>query len=165
MAMPQITALTPCCAEPALPGTWKLAAKRAITLEPRETGVLKVAHGRLWITFQGPHHGRLNESGDHMLGVGEQLRLMPGQRVVIESWNEGCPAYFSWDPVPVAKTVRRTRLEDVVQPLADLRLALVFGGHAAARLVSGLATIAWQSAFGARETYEERACRKHGAMT
>lgn len=164
MALPQITALTPRCAEPALPGTWKLAAKRAITLEPRDTGVLKVAHGRLWVTFQGPHHGRLNESGDHILGVGEQLRLMPGQRVVIESWNEGCPAYFSWDPVPVAKTVRRMRLEDVVQPLADLRLALVFGAHAAARLISGLATIGWQSVFAPRESLEERACGRHGAM-
>ena len=67
--------------------------------------------------------------------------------------------------MPVARAARRMRLEDVVQPLADLRLALVFGGHAAARLASGLATIAWQSVFGARETYEERACRKHGAMT
>src|SRR5213595_3673535 len=140
MAMPQLTALTPRCAEPALPGTWKLAAGRAITLEPRDSGVLKVAHGRLWVTFEGPHHGRLNESGDHVMGVGEQLRLLPGQRIVVEPWNEGGPAYFSWDPLPEVKTVRRMRLEEMVQPLADLRLALVFGGHAAARLVSGLAT-------------------------
>jgi hypothetical protein len=164
MATPQITALTPRCAEPALPGTWKLAAGRAITLEPRDSGLLKVAHGRLWVTFEGPHHGHLNESGDHVMGVGEQLRLKPGQRVVVESWNEGCPAYFSWDPVPVTQAVRRMRLDDVVQPLADLRLALVFGGHAAARLVSGLATLGWQSLFGPRESLEERTCRSHGAL-
>jgi hypothetical protein len=165
MAMPQVTALTPRCAEPALPGTWKLAAGRAITLEPRDPGVLKVAHGRLWITFEGPHAGRLNESGDHIMAVGEQLRLQPGQRVVAEAWNDKCPAYFSWDPLPAAKAVRRVRVGDVMQPLSDLRLALVFGGHAVARLASGLVGIAWQSTFGPRETVEECACRNHGAMT
>jgi hypothetical protein len=165
MATPQVTALTPRCAEPALPGTWKLVAGRAITLEPRDAGVLKVAHGRLWATFEGPHAGRLNESGDHILAAGEQLRLQPGQRVVLEPWNDGCPSYFSWDPAPAAQVVRRTQLADVMQPLADLRLALVFGGHAVARLASGLVAIAWQSVFGARESVEERACRRHGAMS
>lgn len=165
MATPQVTSLTPRCAEPALPGTWKLAAGRAITLEPRDAGTLKIAHGRLWVTFEGPHHGRLNESGDHIMAVGEQMRLQPGQRVVLEPWNDHCPAYFSWDPAPVAQAVRRTRMTDVMQPLADLRLAVVFGGHAIARVVSGLASIAWQSVFGPRETFEERACRRHGAMS
>jgi hypothetical protein len=165
MAMPPITALTPRCAEPALPGTWKLAAGKAITLEPRDSGILKIAHGRLWVTFEGPHHGRLNESGDHVMGVGEQLQLKPGQRIVLEPWNEGCPAYFSWDPTPAARSVRRMRVEDIVQPLADLRLALVFGGHAVARLATSLVTMAWQSVFGPRESFEEQACRRHGAMS
>lgn len=165
MATPQVTSLTPRCAEPALPGTWKLAAGRAITLEPRDAGILKIAHGRLWVTFEGPHHGRLNESGDLILAVGEQMRLQPGQRVVLEPWNDHCPAYFSWDPVPVAKTVRRARMADVMQPLADLRLAIVFGGHAVARVVSGLGSIAWQLVFGRRETFEERTCTRHGAMS
>ena len=165
MALPQVTALTPRCAEPALPGTWKLAAGRAITLEPRDPGVLKVAHGRLWVTFEGPHAGRLNQSGDHVMAVGEQLRLQPGQRVVAEAWNDKCPAYFSWDPLPAAKPVRRARVADVMQPLSDLRLALVFGGHAVARLASGLAAVVWQSVFGPRETFEENACRRHGAMS
>src|SRR5438105_10230393 len=134
MALLQVTALTP-CREPALPGTWKLAAGRAITLEPRDPGVLKVAHGRLWLTLEGPHPGRLDESGDRIMAVGEQLRLKPGQRVVVEAWNDRCPAYFSWDPLPAAAPARRIRTADVMQPLADLRLALVFGGHAVARLI------------------------------
>ena len=29
----------------ALPGTWKLGAGRAITLQPREAGVFRVVHG------------------------------------------------------------------------------------------------------------------------
>jgi hypothetical protein len=60
--------------------------------------------------------------------------------------------------------VHRARAADVMQPLADLRLALVFGGHAVARLVSGGGAIAWQSVFGPRESFEERACTRHGAM-
>ncbi|HUR88678.1 MAG TPA: DUF2917 domain-containing protein [Ramlibacter sp.] len=165
MQIPQVIALTPRCAEPTLPGTWKLAAGRAITLEPREPGVLKVAHGRLWVTFEGPQAGRLNESGDYFMGTGEQVRIAPGQRMVVESWNEGCPAYFSWDPLPVTAPVRRS-FADALQPLSDVRLALVFGGHAVARLVTGIVHIAWQSTFGPRtSSHEERVCTRHGAMS
>ena len=165
MAIPQVTALTPPCAEPALPGTWKLAAGRAITLEPRHAGMLKVVHGRMWTTFEGPHPGRLDESGDEIMSAGEQVRIAPGQRVVVEAWNEGCPAYFSWDPVPVAVVVRRLSLAEVVQPLSDLRLALVYGGHAIARFAAGLGRVASQALFGPRPSLEERVCTRHGAAT
>lgn len=165
MATPQLTALTPRCAGAALPGTWKLAAGRAITLEPRDAGILKLAHGRLWVTREGPHHGRLNESGDYIMAAGEQLRLQAGQRLVLEPWNGGgCPSYFSWEPAIAMQAVRRARLADVMQPLSDLRLALVFGGRAIARLATGLGALAWQSMFGARESFEESACRRHGAI-
>ena len=80
--------------------------------------------------------------------------------MVVESWNDGCPAYFSWDPVVVP--VHRMQWADIVQPVADLRLALVFGGHAVARLVVGVGQIAWQSAFGPRVSREEQACTRHG---
>ena len=56
----------------ALPGTWKLAAGRAITLEPREAGVVKVAHGQVWATYDGPHSGPSNDLGDHLVGVGSR---------------------------------------------------------------------------------------------
>lgn len=164
MQIPQVTALTPSCAEPTLPGTWKLAAGRAITLEPREAGILKVAHGRLWVTFEGPQAGRLNESGDHFMGTGEVVRIAPGQRMVVEAWNEGCPAYFSWDPLPAAAPVHRTFAE-LVQPLSDLRLAVVFGAHAVARLAAGLAQVGWQSVAGPRFPNEEHVCTRHGAAT
>jgi len=163
MQIPQALALTPRCAEPTLPGTWKLAAGRAITLEPREAGVLKVAHGRLWVTFEGPHAGRLDESGDRIIGAGEQVRIAPGQRLVAEAWNEGCPAYFSWDPMPAPVPERHT-LADVTQPMSDLRLALVFGTHAVTRMATGLGQVAWQSAFGPRVSREEHACTRHGAL-
>ena len=110
-------------AAPALPGTWKLGAGRAITLQPREAGILRVAHGCLWATFDGPHAGALNESGDHVVGAGERLALAAGQRLVVEAWNGQSPAYFSWDPVPAVVAVPSRSFAAVVQPLADLRLA------------------------------------------
>jgi hypothetical protein len=156
-------ALSPRSDAPALPGTWKLAAGRAITLEPRHAGMLKVAHGQLWATYEGPHSGPLNDLGDHVIGVGDQLRLRAGDRVVVEAWNGGAPAYFSWDPLPVRKPVRALSFAGVMQPLADLRLALIFGAGAAGRLLAGVGGLAWQLVAG-RETFEEQACRRHGAL-
>ncbi len=129
---------------PALPGTWKLAAGRAITLQPLEEGTFKVAHGQMWATYDGPHKGAANESGDHIVGAGQTLRIRAGQRVVVESWNWQSPSYFSWEPLPVPARVRKPRLAALVQPLADLRLALVFGAGAIGRLVAGLATVGWE---------------------
>jgi hypothetical protein len=157
----------------ALPGTWKLAAGRAITLQPREAGILRVARGKLWATFDGPHGGPLNDLGDHVVGAGEQLRLRSGQRLVVEAWNTRTPSYFSWDPLPVGARIAASRRAAVVQPLADLRLALVLGAGAAGRLVAGLAGLAWELATGrGRETLadcarnaQSRACRAHGAMS
>ena len=158
-------------AAPALPGTWKLAAGRAITLEPREPGVLKVAHGQLWATYDGPHGGALNESGDHFVGVGGQLRLYAGQRLVVEAWNDSAPAYFSWDPLP--EPVRAARMVRLVQPLADLRLALALGAGALGRLLAGVAGLAADLvAPRGRDAFADcalnaqaRACRAHGAMS
>lgn len=155
----------------ALPGTWKLDSGRAITLRPRETGVLRVAYGQLWVTFDGPHAGPRNDLGDHFIGVGEPLRLRAGQRLVAEAANAGGPAYFSWDPLPVAREARQ--LAVVVQPLADLRLAWVLGAGALTRLVTGLAGLAWDLLTGrARDSLadcafnaQSSACRAQGAMS
>lgn len=173
MASQTLTQMQESSSAPALPGTWKLAAGRAITLQPREAGILRVAHGQLWATFDGPHGGPLNDLGDHIVGVGEQLRLRAGQRLVVEAWDAQAPTYFSWDPVPVAARSAAPRLAAVVQPLADLRLALVLGAGAARRLVAGLAGLAWDLATGRRrETLadcafnaQSRACRAHGVMS
>jgi hypothetical protein len=127
----------------ALPGTWKLGAGRAITLRPGEHGTLRVAHGRIWATFDGPHQGSPNGLGDHVIGVGERLWVRSGQRVVIQSWNRQDAAYFSWDPALAPVTARGVNLAGVLQPLADLRLALVFGAGAVARLAAGMLQLAW----------------------
>jgi hypothetical protein len=155
----------------ALPGTWKLAAGRAITLRPREAGILRVAHGQLWATYDGPHQGSLNDLGDHVIGTGGQLRVRAGQRLVVEAWDGQSPAYFSWDPLPAPARVGALSLARVVQPLADLRLALALGAGAAGRLVAGMAGLAWDllagrgrdSAADCAFNADARACRAHGA--
>jgi hypothetical protein len=150
---------------PQLPGAWKLPAGRAVTLQPREAGRLKVAHGQLWATYDGPHPGVLEEAGDLVIGVGEELPLHAGQRLVIEPWNGDSPAYFSWEPLPLGQTSHAPNLAGLMQPLADLRMALVLGSDAMGRLVGGMARLAWQFATGkGQETPEERACRQRGVM-
>jgi hypothetical protein len=143
MASQTLTQMQQSTATPALPGTWKLPAGCAITFQPREAGVLRVAHGQLWATFDGPHSGPPNDLGDHVIGAGEQLRLRPGQRLVIETWNTHAAACFSWDPLPLAARTGAPRIAAVVQPLADLRLAFSFGAGAAGRLIKGLVALAW----------------------
>ena len=147
-------------AAPVASGNWKLAARSAITLQPRQDGVLRIAQGRVWATFDGPHSGPLNDQGDAVIGAGSELTLRAGQRLVIENWNaDGAPACFSWDRAPQRPTVpqvgrqtgrgldqamrtkriaRTSRISRISQPLADLQLALVFGAGALDRLVIAL---------------------------
>ena len=84
----------------AFSGFWKLASERAITLHPGEAGVLRVAQGQVWATLDGPHQGPANDWGDVILHSGEQLKLAPGQQVVVESFGDAVnePVYFSWEP-------------------------------------------------------------------
>jgi hypothetical protein len=150
MASQTLTQMQQSTAAPALPGTWKLPAGCAITFQPREAGVLRVAHGQLWATFDGPHSGPLNDLGDHVIGAGEQLRLRPGQRLVVEAWNTRAAAYFTWDPLPAALHTSSPHVAAVVQPVADLRLAFSFGAGAAGRLIKGLTGLAWEVLVGRR---------------
>jgi len=140
-------------AVPAPPGAWKLAAGRAMSLRPREAGVLRVAQGRIWATFDGPHRGPLNDLGDQILDPGDVLRLRGGQGLVIEAWDAQAPAFFSWDWLPDPAPRAAPRFAAVAQPLADLRAALALGAGAAVRLVAALADLAWSLAVGrTRET-------------
>ena len=139
----------------ALSGCWKLDGGRALTLRPTQAGVLRIAHGQVWITFNNAHQDDGVRGGDHFLGAGEELRLLPGQVLVMESWHaaNASPAYFRWDPLPVAAGValaspsrhalaqRAVSLPwraGVAQPLRDLRGALGLAAAASSRLAFGL---------------------------
>lgn len=169
----------------ALPGCWKLDTGRAVTLRPREAGVLRIAQGRVWATLQGPHRGPANDLGDRFLHPGESLSLRAGQRLVLEPWDAAsdAPAWFSWDPQPaVAQNPPRAARgwgAAVGQPLDDLRLALggvarALGGAAGAvvRLGAGLTGFAIDLLAGrdrpvrAERAFsaDSRASRAQGAM-
>lgn len=92
----------------ALPGCWTLARDRAIKLDTRDPGYLRVAHGAVWATLDGPHEqGQANEWGDVVLRCGARIRLVPGQQVVLEPYPDAAneDACFSWEPDgPVQQT-------------------------------------------------------------
>jgi len=124
-------------------GHWKLQAGRALSLRPRERGVLEIALGRAWVTVAGGPCA----SADHVLAAGERLVVEPGRHVVIEPWaGAGWPAVaFRWDVAPVAPAVAAPAPADwergVAQPLRELAQALAGVGRAAVRVVAGFA--AW----------------------
>lgn len=142
----------------ALPGTWQLARGRAVTLRPRTDGILRIAHGRVWATVDGPHGGTPDDAGDHVLQVGRSMFVRCGQRVVIEAWNTSGASYFAWDPVFAPVAVARPRLEMalVLRPLADLRMALGLALHALGQLGAGLGHLAWDAVRGGSRTVPGR---------
>ena len=135
-----------------LPGTWQLARGRATTLRPVADGILRVAHGCLWATREGPHGGTPFDSGDHILAAGRSMFVRAGERVVIEAWVPAGNAYFAWDPVlqgaPEAASLRRFNLSAMRQPLADLRVACTLLLRALGGLGTGLVQVGWQALRG-----------------
>lgn len=173
MPLPMLTQLQQSASSAALRGTWKMQAGRAMTLQPREAGIFRIAHGSMWITFDGPHGGPPNDQGDHVLGAGESIRIQAGQRVVAEAWGTQGASYFTWDPVSATVGSPSRRWAAVAQPLADLRLALAFGLGAAGRLVLGVVAlagdlVATRGRAGLADcalSAQSSACRAHGAIS
>ena len=97
---------------------YTLPAGQAITVQARESGVLSVSQGRLWVTFSlGGREPRV-PAGDCFMALGDSMRLSAGQTVVIESWPEAAPgalrsatpACVSWQadaPLGLLQRLRR----------------------------------------------------------
>ncbi|MES2938309.1 MAG: DUF2917 domain-containing protein [Pseudomonadota bacterium] len=144
MTAHSLTRTSSATAAPSLPGTWKLGAGRAISLQPAQDGALRIAHGCVWATFDGPHGGPANDLGDYVVGSGTTMQVHANQRLVLQAWDDQRPAYFSWEPAPeVAHSVAADVPAEVLQPLADLRTALDLGLGAVARLAAGVGRLAW----------------------
>ncbi len=124
-----------------VPGFWKLAPGRALSLQPRQSGWLRVAQGQVWVTLDARHRGAGNELGDYFLHAGEQLAVRPGQHLVLEPFTRGQQqaVFFEWTPgaeavqAPVAQNVGAVTL-----PLRELGLALGMVGSALGHLGVGL---------------------------
>lgn len=122
-----------------LAGVWKLPAAAALRLRAAQDGELRIAHGRVWATFDGAGLGGAL-TGDHFLSRGEALPLRAGQTLVIESFGVGhaASAYFGWQPaLQLAAEPGREALW--VRPLAELRQAGALVAHALGALIGGLA--------------------------
>ncbi len=115
---------------------------RAFALEPYRAmvwrqpmaGVLQVAGGRLWITFDQPHAA--GDGSDHFVAAGEVIELRAGERALLEPVRDDAgalvTAVFDWQPLPAH---RRAAVR--VQALADLRQALALAAGACGRLLFG----------------------------
>ncbi len=123
-------------------GCWTLAARRALSLRPRERGVLRIEGGLAWVTLDGPHAGPPGDQGDLWLGPGDTLVVAAGRRVVLESRDER-PVTFQWDfaPQPQAVPLGAGLAQDWCELRQGLGLALGAGG----RLATGLARIGWRA--------------------
>ncbi|MFT4242315.1 MAG: DUF2917 domain-containing protein [Acidovorax sp.] len=79
-------------------GCWRVAPGSALSLRPREDGVLHVASGRVWVTLG---------TADHVLHAGERLAIAPGQHAVVEAWDAaGAQAAIRWHRAAPAPTAR-----------------------------------------------------------
>lgn len=128
---------------PGVSGCWALMPGTALSLLPREAGVLRIASGRVWATVDGPHTGHGNESGDHFLQAGQVLAVRGGQRLVFEPWDSvlESPVYFDWTPAVVDLAVPATNWQvAVVQPAHDLGQAVFMVAQALRQLLMGLAS-------------------------
>lgn len=136
----------PPCAQPqthsrAVSGCWPLYSGRAVSLKPREPALLRIAHGRVWLTAGA-------SSEDRVLGAGDMLAVEAGTHVVMEPWSphaDDMPVLFLWERVAPQHRFASTRAgrdweAGVVQPLRDLRGALAGAGRAVGAAVADVAT-------------------------
>ena len=129
----------------------KLGAGKAVTLRAQRLSVLRITHGRVWVTLSdaGPYSRVL--AGDHFLSRGQSLTLLPGQELVMESFESStsshkATAHFSWETPGVAASAlqdaqlaHRAIHANVRQPLRDVRRGLGLVVGACGRLVQWLA--------------------------
>lgn len=122
-----------------------LTAGQAIKLRAKALSVLRITHGRVWVTLTeaGPFSRVM--AGDHFLSRGDSLTLLLGQELVMEPFGhfDAASAQFSWDSTGlVAAGLPAAATPDwrggVQQPLLDLRYASGLAARAVGLLVLGL---------------------------
>lgn len=131
-------------------GCFKLSAGRAMSLTPTVPGELRIAHGRVWLTFGNAADEAAVRAGDYFLDAGDLVHIYPGQQLVMEVYEQNTyknaldPVYFSWKPEAASRKMlfpgRAQYVRcDVQQPLRDLGGALLLAGSALGRLAQGVA--------------------------
>jgi len=134
-----------------MPGFWKLAAGRVLSLQPRQAGVLRVAQGRAWATLGTQSAGHGNELGDHVLQARQGLVVQAGQHLVFEALGRHGepPVFFEWTPLEQPASAPQYHEASVVtRPLGELGQALGMAGAALVRLCAGVVAYGRQRALG-----------------
>lgn len=137
---PVFPAFSP-AASAARAGAWRLHPGCAMSLRPKDTAVLHIRRGRVWVTLGEPGVMSPDGAGDRFLQDGDVLTVPASARLVMESLaprDASDPVCFDWTEVaaPVAEAGRFAR--DVLLPLRDLGSALGQSGLALARVLRGL---------------------------
>lgn len=126
----------------AMTGRWKLDSGRAVTVRAGQSGTLRIAHGRVWATFEKAGDDIDRRGGDHFLSRGDSLAVRAGDALVLEPYGHGHlpAAYYSWEPAAANSAVRAQAgdVPGVLQSLRDLRVALGLVATALGRLARGL---------------------------
>lgn len=122
-------------------GAWRLHPGCALSLRPRDSAVLRLRRGRVWVTLGVPGTASPAGSGDHFLQAGDALLVPAGLRLVMESLDaraDAPPVCFDWSgaAVPQARAGRFHR--EVLAPARETAAALAQAGHALARAMRGL---------------------------
>ncbi len=141
MSYTHFSELQPSRSNAAVTGLWKLTAGRALSLQPQQAGVLRIAQGAAWATLDVPHDGPGNASGDHLLQAGQDFVVRAGQHLVLEpsGTGAGSSVFFEWLPLANASTVFTEQdSRAVTQPWRDLGQALAMAGTALLRLGGGI---------------------------
>ena len=121
-----------------------LTSGQAVTLRAKALSVLRIAHGRVWVTVTDVGVYSRVLAGDHFLSRGDSLTLLPGQELVMEPFGcgEKTSAQFSWGPPGAVAVTQDAATANwrggVLQPLMDLRQAAGLAARATGRLVLGL---------------------------
>jgi hypothetical protein len=98
-------------------------------------GEVRVLSGRVWLTSPG-------DLDDHVLGVGESLRVAGAGPTLVEAWDRDAPALFAWRPRGLGERTRDRvagtwgRCWDLMNPAGRVGMGMV--GAAAALIAAGL---------------------------
>lgn len=122
-------------------GAWRLHPGHAMGLRPKETALLRIHRGRVWVTLGTPGAPSPQDSGDRFLQAGESLVVPAWARLVMEPLpplGASDPVCFDWleAGAPVMAADRFGR--EVLAPTRELAGALGQAGLALARVLRGL---------------------------
>ena len=127
-------------------GTFQMPLDKPMRIDAAD-GELAILSGRVWLT-------RSNDPADHVLRVGERVRIEPRQHVVVEPWERSEWPSIRWEadadraPVhPPGRGLRAAVLAPVLRGLAAVAEGVAAGLRGAE---TGFAALARSAASRAR---------------